>query len=94
MVAIVVLLVGVLGVVVMLDGANAVTSRTKAREGATNLSRSVLELARGAYRELTANGSVAELRAVPASQMPAPRPATRSASRHRLPRDADGVLAG
>ena len=36
MVAIMILLVGVLGVVSMVDGANAVTSKTKAREGGTN----------------------------------------------------------
>ena len=33
MVAITLLLVGVLGTVTMIDGANAVTTRTKAREG-------------------------------------------------------------
>jgi prepilin-type N-terminal cleavage/methylation domain-containing protein len=54
MVAITVLLVGVLGTVTMIDGANAVTSRTKAREGGTAVARSVLEIARGIpYQDLT-----------------------------------------
>jgi Prokaryotic N-terminal methylation motif len=54
MVAIVVLLVGVLGTVTMIDGANALTSRTKAREGGTALARSVLEIARGIpYKDLS-----------------------------------------
>ena len=48
-----VLLVGVLGVVAMVDGANAVTGKTKAREGANNVSRSVVEVARAVpYKNL------------------------------------------
>src|SRR5204863_320906 len=43
LVAIVLLLVGVLGVVQMIDTANAVTDNTKAREGAVALGRQVLE---------------------------------------------------
>ncbi len=39
MVATMILLVGVLGTVTMIDGANATTSKTKAREGATHLGR-------------------------------------------------------
>jgi prepilin-type N-terminal cleavage/methylation domain-containing protein len=55
LVAITILMVGVLGVVAMVDGANAVTSRNKAREGATNVSRSIVEVARAVrYRDLTA----------------------------------------
>jgi len=55
LVAITILLVGVLGVVAMVDGANAVTARNKAREGATNVSRSIVEVARSVrYRDLTA----------------------------------------
>jgi prepilin-type N-terminal cleavage/methylation domain-containing protein len=64
MVAITVLLVGVLGAVALIDGANAQTSRTKAREGATALGRSVLEIGRGVpYAELSAARIVAELQA-------------------------------
>jgi prepilin-type N-terminal cleavage/methylation domain-containing protein len=54
LVAITILLVGVLGVVSMVDGANAVTSHTKARVGGTNVSRSVVEVGRAVpYRDLT-----------------------------------------
>lgn len=60
--AIVVLLVGMLGAVTMIDTGNAMTSKTKAREGATALARSVLEIARGVpYRQLSADQLVAEL---------------------------------
>ena len=52
--AITILLVGVLGVVAMVDGANAVTSKTKAREGANNVARSVVEVGRAVpYKGLT-----------------------------------------
>ena len=62
MVAIFILLVGVLGVVSMVDGANAVTSKTKAREGGTNVARSVIEIARSVrYRDLTAAALLAQL---------------------------------
>ena len=55
MVAIMILLVGVLGVVSMVDGAKAVTSKTKAREGGTNVARSIIEVSRSIrYRDLTA----------------------------------------
>lgn len=61
-VAISVLLIGMLGAVMMIDTGNAMTSRTKAREGATALARSVLEIARGIpYRELTADQVLSEL---------------------------------
>ncbi len=61
-VAIAVLLVGMLGAVTMIDTGNAMTSRTKAREGATALARSVLEIGRGIpYRDLTADRILAEL---------------------------------
>jgi prepilin-type N-terminal cleavage/methylation domain-containing protein len=64
MVAIVVLLIGVLGAVTMIDGANAQTSRTKAREGGTALARTVLEVARGVpYTDLTSERVLAELQA-------------------------------
>jgi prepilin-type N-terminal cleavage/methylation domain-containing protein len=53
LVAIVILLVGVLGTVSLIDGANAGTSRNKAREGGTNVARSILEVARSvSYRDL------------------------------------------
>ena len=56
MVAIVILLVGILGVVSLVDGANAVTSKTKAREAGTNIARSVIEVSRSVrYRDLTTN---------------------------------------
>lgn len=55
LVAIMILLVGVLGVVSMVEGANAVTSKTKAREGGTNVARSIIEVSRSIrYRDLTA----------------------------------------
>ncbi|HEX2028559.1 MAG TPA: prepilin-type N-terminal cleavage/methylation domain-containing protein [Nitriliruptorales bacterium] len=55
MVAITILLVGVLGVVAMVDGANAVTSKTKAREGANSVARSIVEVGRAVpYKNLTA----------------------------------------
>jgi prepilin-type N-terminal cleavage/methylation domain-containing protein len=53
LVAMMILLVGVLGVVTMVDGANAVTSKTKAREGGTAIARSVIEVSRSIrYRDL------------------------------------------
>jgi Tfp pilus assembly protein PilV len=53
MVSTVVLAVGVLGTVSMIDSSNATTSRNKAREGATNLGRAVMEVARGVpYKDL------------------------------------------
>jgi prepilin-type N-terminal cleavage/methylation domain-containing protein len=62
LVAITVLLVGVLGVVALVDGANAITSRTKAREGATNLARSIVEVGRAVpYRDLDEASLLAEL---------------------------------
>jgi len=47
MVAVVLLLVGVLGVVTLVTGANAQTAVTKSREGAVNLAREVLDAGRG-----------------------------------------------
>jgi len=64
LVAIFILLVGVLGVVTLVDGANAVTSKTKAREGGTNIARSVIEISRSIrYRDLTADELLAALEA-------------------------------
>ena len=66
MVAIVILLVGVLGTATLIDGANAETSNTKAREGATHLGRQILEISRSVpYRNLTAAAVQAELTARP-----------------------------
>jgi prepilin-type N-terminal cleavage/methylation domain-containing protein len=54
LVAMMILLVGVLGVVTLVDGANAVTSKTKAREGGTAIARSAIEVSRSIrYRDLT-----------------------------------------
>jgi prepilin-type N-terminal cleavage/methylation domain-containing protein len=67
LVAITILLIGVLGVVAMVDGANAVTQRTKAREGATNVARSVIEVGRAVpYRELDDDTLLAALDGRPA----------------------------
>ncbi|MDT7784840.1 MAG: hypothetical protein QOF58_3259 [Pseudonocardiales bacterium] len=69
MVAIFVLLVGVLGVVSMVDGANAVTSKTRAREGGTNIARSIIEISRSVrYRDLTATALLDELDSRPGLQ--------------------------
>jgi prepilin-type N-terminal cleavage/methylation domain-containing protein len=66
LVGIVLLLVGVLGVVAIVDGANAVTSKTKAREGGTNIARSIIEVSRSLrYRDLTADELLAALDARP-----------------------------
>jgi prepilin-type N-terminal cleavage/methylation domain-containing protein len=65
LVAMLILLVGVLGVVTLVDGANAVTSKTKAREGGTAIARSVIEVSRSIrYRDL----NVASLEAALASR--------------------------
>lgn len=54
LVAVLILLVGVLGVVAMVDGANAVTGKTKAREGANSVARSIVEVGRAVpYKSLT-----------------------------------------
>jgi prepilin-type N-terminal cleavage/methylation domain-containing protein len=62
LVAIFVLLVGLLGVVAMIDHANATTSRTKSREGATALGRTVVEISRGIpYEDLDGTNVIATL---------------------------------
>ena len=67
MVAMLILLVGVLGVVTLVDGANAVTSKTKAREGGTAIARSVIEISRSIrYRDLTQGSLEAALDSRPA----------------------------
>lgn len=66
MVAVALLLVGVLGVVSMVTGANAQTAVTKGREGATNLSREIVDAARGAdYDSLTSSAIVPALQSQP-----------------------------
>lgn len=67
LVAISLLLIGVLGTVTMIDGANATTRSTLAREGATNLARQLVEGARAvSYPELVSGDALAAaLRAQP-----------------------------
>lgn len=63
LVAMAILLVGVLGMVDMIDGASRASSGSKSREGATALAREMLEVTRSArYQELTATGVPAVLR--------------------------------
>jgi prepilin-type N-terminal cleavage/methylation domain-containing protein len=62
LVAITILLVGVLGLVAMIDGANAVTNKTKAREGANSIARSIVEVGRAVpYKSLTVDDMYAAL---------------------------------
>lgn len=64
--AMMVLLVGVLGVVSMIDGANAITSVTKGREGATNLARELIETSRSVdYDKVTTSALPGQLQAKP-----------------------------
>src|SRR3989442_187779 len=64
LVATFILLVGLLGAVALLDGANATTVRTKTREAGTNLVREVLERAHAIpYAHLTSQELVALLQA-------------------------------
>ena len=66
MVAMLVLMVGVLGTVSLIDGANARTTSTKEREAGTNLARELVETARGVpYAELTPALLQARLQAKP-----------------------------
>jgi prepilin-type N-terminal cleavage/methylation domain-containing protein len=66
LVAIFILLVGLLGVVAMIDRANAETSRTKSREGATSLGRTVVEISRGIpYEELDGANALTTLASKP-----------------------------
>jgi prepilin-type N-terminal cleavage/methylation domain-containing protein len=67
MVAATILVVGVLGTLTLLDSANRATQRTKAREGATNLAREIIEAARAVgYPNLTPSQIESELQAQPA----------------------------
>src|SRR3954466_3439824 len=66
LVAATVLLVGVLGAVKMIDGANARGLSTRAREGGTNLQRELAERARSiTYPGITPAGLVPSLQAMP-----------------------------
>jgi prepilin-type N-terminal cleavage/methylation domain-containing protein len=66
LVAIFILLVGVLGVVSLIDGANFATAKTKSREGGTNLAREILDGARAVdYDKLNATEIVGELQSQP-----------------------------
>lgn len=66
-VAAMILLVGVLGALTLLDGANRATARTKAREGATNVAREAIEAARAVpYPDLIPSSFESQLRSQPA----------------------------
>jgi Tfp pilus assembly protein PilV len=66
MVAALILVVGVAGSVTLVDGANATTLSTRAREGATNLAREVVEDARSVPYADVAPGTIEQrLRAKP-----------------------------
>src|SRR5688572_15717394 len=61
-----ILVVGVLGLVTMLDGANRATHRTKAREAGVNLAREAIEAARAVpYPDLIPPNVEGEIRAQP-----------------------------
>lgn len=65
-IAMMILTVGVFGTLSMIDGANATTTTTKAREAATNLSRHLLEASRSVpYPRLTPGSVVDELQDQP-----------------------------
>ena len=64
--AMLVLLVGVLGTVGLIDGANATTSFTKGREGGTNLARELIEMSRSVdYDKVTAGALPGQLQSKP-----------------------------
>jgi prepilin-type N-terminal cleavage/methylation domain-containing protein len=66
LVAIFILLVGVLGVISLIDGANFATAKTKSREGGTNLAREILDGARAVdYDKLNATEIVGALQSQP-----------------------------
>ncbi len=69
MIAMVILIIGVLGTVVLLEGSMSSTARTTAREQGTNLARDLVERSRQfAYSSLTMAGAPAVLRnSLPAS---------------------------
>jgi prepilin-type N-terminal cleavage/methylation domain-containing protein len=66
LVAIFLLLVGVLGLFALIDGANSATAKTKSREGGTNLAREILDGARAVdYDKLNPTEIVGELQSQP-----------------------------
>src|SRR5829696_1916922 len=66
MVAATLLVVGVLGVLSMLDGANKASARTKAREGGVNLAREAIEAARAVpFPDVTPSRLETEIAAQP-----------------------------
>jgi prepilin-type N-terminal cleavage/methylation domain-containing protein len=66
LVAIFILLVGVLAVVSLIDGANLATAKTKSREGGTNLAREILDGARAVdYDKLNPTEIVGQLQSQP-----------------------------
>jgi hypothetical protein len=65
MVAAVLMIIGVLGTVALVDGANQATDATRLREGGTNLAREVVETARGvSYPQLTDGAIASEIQAL------------------------------
>jgi hypothetical protein len=83
LVATLILAVGILGTLSMIDTSSATTSKTKAREGATNLGRAVLEIARAVpYRDLTAETIYAELEKHPGLEDSNAKPGHQIASRN------------
>ncbi len=66
MVTMIILLVGLAGAVTLINGANAITVKTKQREAATNVQRELIEAVRSVpYAQLTTNGVVAALQSRP-----------------------------
>ncbi len=67
MVAVALLIIGVLGTITMVTGANAQTAVTKSREGAVNLAREVIDAARGVdyNNDLTPSGIAPALQSQP-----------------------------
>jgi prepilin-type N-terminal cleavage/methylation domain-containing protein len=66
MVTMVILLVGLAGAVTLINGANAITVKTKQREAATNVQRELIEAVRSVpYAQLTTNGATSALQARP-----------------------------
>jgi Tfp pilus assembly protein PilV len=64
MVAALILVVGTLGTIALIDGANATTSSTKAREQGVNLQREIVEAARSVpYAQLTPTSIVSRIQA-------------------------------
>ena len=66
LVAVFILMIGVLGTVALIDGANATTAKTKTREAATNLAREIIEDVRLVpYTSITTGGLTPALQTQP-----------------------------